>query len=45
MYNLSPGQILSLAQMVDVEDCRDEDESGWMDGWLWNNAVDDGHAW
>lgn len=45
MYNLSPGQILSLAQMVDVENCRDEDESGWMDGWLWNNAVDDGHAW
>ncbi|VUC29759.1 unnamed protein product [Clonostachys rosea] len=37
MCDLSPDQILSLAQMVEVQDGQLKDDMGWMDTWLWNH--------
>ena len=35
--DLSPEQILSLAEMVDMEGTLSESDVGWMDRWLWNH--------
>lgn len=37
MCDISPGQMLSLAEMIDGQDGQFENEMGWMDNWLWNH--------
>lgn len=40
MYDLSPGQILSLAEMVGVEESHLQDDTGWIDEWLWDQPAE-----
>ncbi|KAM6510353.1 hypothetical protein FALCPG4_017969 [Fusarium falciforme] len=41
-YDLSPGQIFSLAQMIDVQEGHLQGEVDAMDNWMWHDAVERG---